>query len=124
MEFDIVEAKRIANILIVSCHWGISERGNHTVAVHQQGIGHAAIDAGADLVLGHHQHAYQGVELYKGKIICHGLGNFIFDSHRSHFSKIGILFHSKLSKEGVADARKEMLCLLLLRCESRVYRVF
>ena len=42
-------------------------------------IGHNIIDAGADIVLGHHPHVLQGVEEYTGGIICYSLGNFVFD---------------------------------------------
>ncbi|MFA7543558.1 MAG: CapA family protein [Candidatus Cloacimonadaceae bacterium] len=42
-------------------------------------IRHHAIDAGADLVIVHHPHIIQGLELYEGKVIVHSLGNFIFD---------------------------------------------
>lgn len=40
---------------------------------------HHAIDAGVDLVIGHHPHVLQGFEWYKGKLIAHSLGNFVFD---------------------------------------------
>ncbi len=42
-------------------------------------IRHYAIDMGADLIICHHPHIIQGVELYKGKLIAHSLGNFVFD---------------------------------------------
>ena len=42
-------------------------------------IRHFAIDEGADLIIVHHPHIIQGVEVYNGKLIAHSLGNFIFD---------------------------------------------
>ncbi|MBP2326911.1 poly-gamma-glutamate capsule biosynthesis protein CapA/YwtB (metallophosphatase superfamily) [Kibdelosporangium banguiense] len=42
-------------------------------------MAHAAIDAGADIVIGHHPHVLQGLEWYKGKLIVYSLGNFVFD---------------------------------------------
>ncbi len=42
-------------------------------------IRHFAIDHGADLVICHHPHIIQGMEVYKGKLIAHSLGNFVFD---------------------------------------------
>jgi poly-gamma-glutamate capsule biosynthesis protein CapA/YwtB (metallophosphatase superfamily) len=42
-------------------------------------IRHFMIDSGADLVINHHPHIIQGLEVYKGKLIAHSLGNFIFD---------------------------------------------
>ena len=41
-------------------------------------LGHAAIDNGADLVVGHHSHVLQGIEKYRGKNIAYSLGNFCF----------------------------------------------
>ena len=38
-----------------------------------------AIDCGADIVVGHHPHTFQGIEIYKGKLIAYSLGNFVFD---------------------------------------------
>jgi poly-gamma-glutamate synthesis protein (capsule biosynthesis protein) len=40
-------------------------------------VTHAAVDAGADIVVGHHAHILRGVEIYRGKPIFHGLGNFV-----------------------------------------------
>lgn len=76
MQEDIVKWHKETDFLAVSCHWGVSDQGTETVARHQEAIGHYAIDAGADLVLGHHSHALQPVEIYKGKAIVYSLGNF------------------------------------------------
>ena len=46
-----------------------------TLAPYERPISHAAIDAGADIVLGHHAHIVKGIETYRGKPIFHGLGN-------------------------------------------------
>ncbi|MBI2861855.1 MAG: CapA family protein, partial [Chloroflexi bacterium] len=68
-------------------HWGISY-GFGRVAEYQRTLGKAAIDAGADLIAGHHAHRLLGIEMYKGKVITHSLGNFAFDrSPRPHFGK-------------------------------------
>ena len=104
MESDVRQAKKKADFVIVSCHWGVSDGGTHSPATHQRGIGQAAIRAGADCVLGHHQHAYQGVELYRGKIICHGLGNFIFNAISSPFSPGTVLFHCSFQKNKMTSA--------------------
>jgi poly-gamma-glutamate capsule biosynthesis protein CapA/YwtB (metallophosphatase superfamily) len=104
MELDIKKAKKDAEFVIVSCHWGMSQGGTYSVAPHQSGIGRAAIKAGAELVLGHHQHAYQGVELYRGKINCHGLGNFIFDTIDTPFFPETVLFHCTFQKHGIKEA--------------------
>lgn len=77
MQDDIKGAKTKADVVIVSHHWGADP--SFTLTMHQKAIGHASIDAGADLVIGHHPHVLQGIEIYKGKIICYSLSNFIFD---------------------------------------------
>jgi poly-gamma-glutamate synthesis protein (capsule biosynthesis protein) len=48
---------------------------------YQVELAHKAIDAGADLILGHHPHVIQGVERYKGKLIFYSLGNYVFGSY-------------------------------------------
>jgi hypothetical protein len=63
-------------VLIVALHKGIG----HTPAVlvmYERPLAKAAIDAGADIVVGHHAHILRGVEMYKGRPIYHGLGNFV-----------------------------------------------
>ncbi|HXG23747.1 MAG TPA: CapA family protein, partial [Chthonomonadales bacterium] len=53
-----------------------------------QQIARAAIDAGADMVIGHHPHVVQDTEIYKGKPIFYSLGNFVFDPSPS-FRRVG-----------------------------------
>ncbi len=78
MQKDIRAARKQADVVIVSWHWGQSMTSQ--LAVHQPYLGHLAIDAGADAVLGHHAHMLQGIELYRGKPICYSLGNFVMDA--------------------------------------------
>ena len=62
--------------------------GYGRVIGYQKELGRAAIDAGADLVMGHHPHCLLGMEIYKGKLICYSLGNFVFDGIRAaHFGQ-------------------------------------
>ena len=65
-----------AQIVIVSFHWGL-ERENYPTE-NQVNLAHSAIDNGADLVLGHHPHVLEGIEVYNGKNIVYSLGNFCF----------------------------------------------
>lgn len=71
---DISKARDKADIVVVSWHWGVSHESN--VLEYQKEGGHACIDAGADLVVGHHSNTLQGIEVYKGKAIAFGLGAF------------------------------------------------
>lgn len=63
-------------LVIVSYHWG--EEKDYVPNERQVPLGRATIDAGADLVLGHHSHRMNPIEVYKGKYICYSLGNFSF----------------------------------------------
>jgi len=67
-------ARAAAELVVVALHKGIV----HTPAVlapYERAVAQAAIDAGADVVVGHHAHILRGIELYRGKPIFHGLGN-------------------------------------------------
>jgi poly-gamma-glutamate capsule biosynthesis protein CapA/YwtB (metallophosphatase superfamily) len=75
---DIIELRKSVDVLVVYFHWGVS--GHHEVCQYQTTLGRAAIDAGADLVVGSHPHVVQAVEIYRGKPIFYSLGNFIFGS--------------------------------------------
>ena len=86
MVSDVRQAKQLADIVLVAFHWGVSW-GYGKVVGYQKELGRAAIDAGADLILGAHPHALQGMEIYKGKLICYCLGNFVMDGFTSsHFA--------------------------------------
>ena len=63
-------------LVIVSYHWG--DEKDYVPNERQVPLGRATIDAGADLVIGHHSHRMNPIELYKGKYICYSLGNFSF----------------------------------------------
>src|SRR5579884_4199067 len=75
MEEDVRKAKSMADIVVMSIHWGVHHLPA-VIAMYEYEVGHAAIDAGADLVLGHHAHLLKGIEVYKGKAIFHCLGNW------------------------------------------------
>ncbi len=60
--FDVGVAKTMADLVVVSFHWGDEYQTQHNAE--QQEWAHAAIDAGADLVVGHHPHVVQEVERY------------------------------------------------------------
>ncbi|MFC2022169.1 CapA family protein [Chloroflexota bacterium] len=75
---DIRRAKEIADIVVLCPHWGISQ-GYERVVGYQKAVGRLAIDAGVDFVMGAHSHCLLGMEMYKGKLICYSLGNFIWD---------------------------------------------
>jgi poly-gamma-glutamate synthesis protein (capsule biosynthesis protein) len=75
---DIREAKSQADLVIVSTHWGVHFIPA-VIADYEKEIAHAACDAGADLIVGHHPHILKGIEVYKGKVIFHSLCNFALE---------------------------------------------
>ena len=65
-----------AQVVIVSFHWGNEGYYSHTYD--QSLYAYTAIDAGADIIFGHHPHVLQSIEEYNGGIIYYSLGNFAF----------------------------------------------
>jgi poly-gamma-glutamate capsule biosynthesis protein CapA/YwtB (metallophosphatase superfamily) len=71
---DVRRLRERVDVVAVSMHWGIHfEPG--TIADYQYAAAHAAIDAGADVILGHHGHVIKAVEYYRGKPVFYSLGN-------------------------------------------------
>lgn len=95
----VKEAKQKADFVIVSMHAGIEYDGKPNNS--QINFAHAAIDAGADLVIGHHPHVVQTLEKYKGKYIFYSLGNFIFDQPQSQETKEGLAIKVYFTKDGI-----------------------
>jgi poly-gamma-glutamate capsule biosynthesis protein CapA/YwtB (metallophosphatase superfamily) len=75
---DIRRLRSEVDVVIVSPHWGIHMMPAE-LADYERQLGHAAIDAGADVVLGHHQHILKGIEQYRGRQILYGINHFIID---------------------------------------------
>lgn len=76
---DIAAARKLADRVAVSLHWGIHFVPAQ-IADYQRDVAYAAIDSGADIILGHHAHILKGVEFYRGKPIFYSLSNFAMDS--------------------------------------------
>lgn len=86
---DIREAKKKVDILIISLHWGkeyILEPEPEKIS-----LARSFIDAGADLIIGHHPHTLQPIEKYKNGWIAYSLGNFVFDMTGGETRKGGLL---------------------------------
>lgn len=80
LRHDVAAARRAADLVIVSLHKGLVHVPAR-LAPYERPISHAAIDAGADVVFGHHAHIVKGIERYRGKPIFHGLGNGCVVTH-------------------------------------------
>jgi len=114
LKADIKKAKEWADIVVVSFHWGW-EYSNHPTDRDKE-IAHLVIDAGADLVIGHHPHVIQGVETYNGGLICYSLGNFIFDQD-NEITHRGLILRCAFSKGGIKEAE-----LLPIQIDPKEFR--
>lgn len=101
---DIIEAKKGADIVVVSFHWGDEYQIHHNAE--QETLAHDAIDAGADLVIGHHPHVVQEVEKYNGKYIAYSLGNFIFDQNFSEDTHRGLMLKVHITDKQIASVEE------------------
>lgn len=75
--YDINELRRKVDYIVVITHGGREHYQLPTPRMKK--LYHYIIDLGADIIVNHHQHCYSGYEIYKGKPIFYGLGNFYFD---------------------------------------------
>lgn len=104
---DIREAKNVADILVVSLHFG--EEYQKELGLTQQLLARAAIDAGANIVIGHHPHVVQPVEYVctQGSHTCGwiawSLGNFVFDQGFSKETMEGMLLEVKIEGKQITQ---------------------
>lgn len=96
----IQQAQSIADQVIVSLHWGVEYTDQPSFR--QIEIGRMLIDAGADLIIGHHPHWTQPPERYQNKWIIYSLGNFVFDQMWSEETRIGWVAEIEINPEDVS----------------------
>lgn len=98
---DIQKAKSQSDILIVSLHSG--EEYSSKPIQFQIEFSKTVIDAGADLVVGHHPHVIQPFEKYKEGYIAYSLGNFIFDQKFSQETMKGLMLKVLIKKRKIQE---------------------
>ena len=80
----VSSAKRAADVCIVGIHWGVPHgfvaQFQDLLATYQRPLAKALIDAGADVIVGHHPHMLHGIEVIEGRPVLYSLGNFLFHS--------------------------------------------
>lgn len=76
---DVSKVRDQVDLLAVSLHWGVEE--SFKITPEQVDFARSLIDNGVDLILGHHPHQFQGIEMYKGKPIIYSMGNILFDQN-------------------------------------------
>ncbi len=113
VEEDIAKLKNKVNYVIVYPHWGGKMEGAKLPDRELIPIAHKIIDAGADLIIGHHSHTLHPYEIYKGKYIFYSLGNFCFSDIQIN-GKI-IEFDKKRSSQSI---------IVNIECNSRYLYVY
>ena len=86
---DVRAARQVADVVVPYFHWGTEYTSVPTQR--QREVAHAAVDAGAALVLGSHPHWVQAVEFHRGAFIAYSLGNFVFDQDWSTETQQGVI---------------------------------
>lgn len=84
----ITQAKKNADLVVVNIHWGQEYQLNSHPR--QQYLAHTLIDSGVDIIIGHHPHVIQEIEVYKNRPIFYSLGNFVFDQYFSQETQQGL----------------------------------
>lgn len=98
MRADVTALRERVDTVVVSFHWG--REAITELRPYQPLLARAAIDAGADIVAGHHPHVLQGVEHYRDGIILYSLGNFTFGSY-SEKARTSAIAHVTLDGDGL-----------------------
>lgn len=108
-----------AQLVLVYIHWGVERE--YVPRENERSIGHAAIDAGADLVVGSHPHVIQGYEKYEGRYIVYSLGNFCFGGNSNPTDKDCMIFQQTFTVsegEAVRDDAVEFIACSISSVQS------
>lgn len=97
MKNDISSLRPKVDIVVASFHWGIS--GQHEIVGYEQKLAYAAIESGADIIMGHGNHLIQAIEVYNHKPIFYGLGNSAFDWYRVTDKRHGLLVRALITPD-------------------------
>ena len=100
---DVERLRPKVDLVVVMPHWGMEYLAEPER--NQVELAHAAVDAGADLVVGGHAHWAKGIEVYDGKPVFYGTGNFLFDQSWSEETSTGIFADVIMYEDRVVQAR-------------------
>lgn len=102
---DVAAARAQADHVIVSLHWGTESLSS--VQPYQRHLAHRLIDAGADILIGHHPHVLRGVERYRHGLVLYSLGNFVFATRGSQVQ------HSAIARLRLSPTQRSLELLPL-----------
>lgn len=80
---DVAKAKEQADAVVVKYHWGLRHVPK-VLCEYQTPVAHAILDAGADVIIGHHPHTPKAIEQYNGKVCFYSIGNFLTTGSITH----------------------------------------
>ena len=104
----ISQAKEETDFLITSFHWGEEyQKPNQR----QKTLAHRAIEAGTDIVVGHHPHVIQKTVKYKDGLIIYSLGNLIFDQYFSEATMQGLIVKVTLEGKKISKINRKIIKL-------------
>ena len=101
IERDVRRVRGEADVVVVSLHWG--DEFIRRPSPEEIALARGVIDAGADLIIGHHPHVLRGIEHYKSGCIVYSLGNFVCDMVWDRALRETAILSCKISREGVHD---------------------
>ena len=112
-EETVVEAVRNCKLggsfTVAIFHWG--REGKIQTIEYQRELAHLAIDSGADLVLGHHPHVVQDIEVYRQRPIFYSLGNFVFGTDPANSKPEGLAVRLSFDSRGQQKPKITMIPL-------------
>ncbi len=112
---EINKLKSRVDIVVVSIHWGTEYV--YQPDSNQIDLAHKLIDAGVDLIIGHHPHILQGIERYKHGLIAYSLGNCIFDQYKN-YTKQGLMLDVDFTRLGIKNFK--VLPISIDECQAKI----
>ncbi len=130
VDFNLDEDATVAKIqelkadgidfLVLGIHWGVEYEP--TARSYVTDMAHKFVDAGADMIWGHHPHVIQNWELYNGAPIYYSLGNFVFDQYWSESTQEGLVVGLRLEGEKITTTELYVDLVNKGEPKARVYQ--
>jgi len=121
----VAGAAREADWVVAALHWGVPpiwrSRFQDGLADYQIEVGHALIEAGADVIVGHHPHSLQAVEVYRGKPIFYSLGNFLFHHNQQPVQQTIVNRHAPYVLNALRDRIWSETIILVVDTNEMAY---
>ena len=111
--------KQGAEVIVAIMHWGIEYQ--YRANIDQVRIAHTLVDAGADIVYGHHPHVLQEIEYYNGGVIYYSLGNFSFGGNTSPADKDTAILQQTVIREPDGSVKLGDLNIIPCHVTGRFY---